>query len=220
MTTFTELVADRGLAAVSVTDVVAHAGVSRSAFYACFDDLAGCADAAYERFISVLLTRLAQAMDPTDHWQVFVESPVRAYLETLQSDPVVARAMQIEMDARQARARPPSPSAETDRRRHRCQARGATPGRPLDRTAPRRSLPRDGLRRAPACLRCARRRHRAGPARARRADAPMDRCCRTRRRKRGHLDVPLDALAARPSDPSHQHANRERGFASTSSIFS
>jgi hypothetical protein len=49
MTAFTELVADRGLAAVSVTDVVAHAGVSRSAFYACFDDLAGCADAAYER---------------------------------------------------------------------------------------------------------------------------------------------------------------------------
>lgn len=98
MTAFTELVADRGLAAVSVTDVVAHAGVSRSAFYACFDDLAGCADAGYERFITVLLTRLAQAMDPTDHWQVFVESAVRAYLETLQSDLVVARAMQIEMD--------------------------------------------------------------------------------------------------------------------------
>ena len=107
MTAFTELVADRGLAAVSVTDVVAQAGISRSAFYACFDDLAGCADAAYERFISVLLTRLAQAMDPTDHWQVFVESAVRAYLETLQHDPVVARAMQIEMDAagKPARAR-------------------------------------------------------------------------------------------------------------------
>ena len=99
MTAFTELVADRGLAAVSVTDVVAHAGVSRSAFYACFDDLAGCADAAYERFISVLLTRLGQAMDPTDHWQAFVESAVRAYLEALQADQVVARAMQIEMDA-------------------------------------------------------------------------------------------------------------------------
>jgi len=99
MAAFTELVADRGLAAVSVTDVVAHAGVSRSAFYACFDDLAACADAAYERFISVLVTRLLDAMDPTSHWHSFVESAIRAYLETLQADLVVARAMQLEMDA-------------------------------------------------------------------------------------------------------------------------
>jgi AcrR family transcriptional regulator len=99
MTAFTELVAHRGLAAVSVTDVVAHAGVSRSAFYGSFPDLAACADAAYERFIAVLLTRLTRAMNATDDWHVYVESAVRAYLETLQSDPVVARAMQIEMDA-------------------------------------------------------------------------------------------------------------------------
>ena len=99
MSAFSELVADRGLARVSVTDVVAHAAVSRAAFYACFDGLADCADAAYERFISVLLTRLAEAMDPTDHWHAFVESAVRAYLEALQADPVVARAMQLEMDA-------------------------------------------------------------------------------------------------------------------------
>ena len=105
MSAFTELVADRGLAEVSVTDVVAHAAVSRAAFYACFDDLAGCADAAYERFISVLLTRLAQAMDPTEHWHAFIESAVRAYLEALQADPVVARAMQLEMDAAGAPAR-------------------------------------------------------------------------------------------------------------------
>ena len=99
MAAFTELVADRGLAAVTVTDVVAHASVSRAAFYACFDDLPACADAAYERFISVLLTRLAAAMDPTAHWHDFVESAIRAYLETLQADIVVTRALQIEMDA-------------------------------------------------------------------------------------------------------------------------
>jgi AcrR family transcriptional regulator len=99
MAAFAELVADRGLASVTVTDVVAHARVSRAAFYACFDDLAGCADAAYERFIAVLLEHLGTAMNPADHWHVFVESAVRAYLEALQADPVVARAMQIEMDA-------------------------------------------------------------------------------------------------------------------------
>lgn len=99
MVAFTELVADQGLASVTVGDVVGRAAVSRAAFYSCFDDLAGCGDAAYERFISVLLERLGSAMDPTDHWQRFIDSAVRAYLEALQSDPVVARAMQIEMDA-------------------------------------------------------------------------------------------------------------------------
>lgn len=99
MSAFTELVADRGLAEVSITDVVGHAAVSRAAFYACFDGLAECGDAAYERFISVLLTRLAQAMNPTDHWHAFIESAIRAYLEALQADRVVARAMQLEMDA-------------------------------------------------------------------------------------------------------------------------
>lgn len=39
------------------------------------------------------------------HWHEFVESAVRAYLEALQADPVVARAMQIEMDAAGKRAR-------------------------------------------------------------------------------------------------------------------
>ena len=78
---------------------MARAAVSRAAFYSCFDDLSGCADAAYERFIAVLLERVSEALDPTDHWQEFVESAVRAYLETLQADLVVAKAMQIEMDA-------------------------------------------------------------------------------------------------------------------------
>lgn len=99
MTAFTELVAHRGLLAVSVSDVVARAGVSRSAFYACYDDLAACADAAYERFISLVVTSVSEALDPSLHWTAYVEAGVRAYLDTLRADPVVARAMQLEMDA-------------------------------------------------------------------------------------------------------------------------
>ena len=99
MAAFSELVAEHGLGAVTIGDLVGHTAVSRGAFYSCFDDLASCGDAAYDRFISVLLERLGEAMDPTDHWHEFVASAVRAYLETLQSDPVVSRAMQIEMDA-------------------------------------------------------------------------------------------------------------------------
>ena len=159
MAAFTELVADRGLRSVTVTDVVAHAGVSRAAFYSCFDDLTGCANAAYERFISVLLTRLAEAMDPSDHWHEFVESAIRAYLEALQADPVVARAMQIEMDAAGKPARIRRRRAlRADRRRNRVATRAATPGGPLDRTAARRGTPRDRLRRPPARLRRTRKR--------------------------------------------------------------
>ena len=99
MAAFTELVAAHGLTAVTVGDVVARANVSRTAFYGSFEDLAACADATYERFIAVLLTRLTQAMDPTSHWHEFTSSAVRTYLETLQDDRVVARAMQLEMDA-------------------------------------------------------------------------------------------------------------------------
>ena len=110
MAAFTELVADQGLSSVTIADVVGHAGVSRAAFYGSFDGLPACADAAYERFISVLLTRLGGAMNPTDDWYAFIQSAVSAYLEALQADPVVARAMQIEMDAA-------GPSARV-RRRH------------------------------------------------------------------------------------------------------
>ncbi|MCB0861902.1 MAG: TetR/AcrR family transcriptional regulator [Solirubrobacterales bacterium] len=99
MAGFCEAVAERGLAGLTVADVVSRVGVSRSAFYDCFDDLEGCADSSYERFISVLVERLFFALDPELPWDRYVEAGIRAYLGALQSDPVVARAMQIEMDA-------------------------------------------------------------------------------------------------------------------------
>jgi AcrR family transcriptional regulator len=99
MTAFAELVAERGLAAVTITDVVAHAAVSRATFYACFEDLHDCADATYERFISVVVARITDALDPAVPYFEFVASAVRGYLGALQADPVVARAMQLEMDA-------------------------------------------------------------------------------------------------------------------------
>ena len=99
MSAFSELVADRGLGARLRHRRRRARGRLTRGVLRLLDGLADCADAAYERFISVLLTRLADAMDPTDHWHAFVESAVRAYLEALQADPVVARAMQLEMDA-------------------------------------------------------------------------------------------------------------------------
>ena len=47
----------------------------------------------------MLLGELAQAIGRATDWHALVEAAIRAYLETLQADPVVARAMQVEMDA-------------------------------------------------------------------------------------------------------------------------
>lgn len=96
---FTELVAEHGLAAVSVAGVVKRAAVSRTAFYANFADLSACADAAYERFAAVLLERVtAAAAEPRD-WLELIAAIIDAYLDTICSDLVVTRAMMLEMDA-------------------------------------------------------------------------------------------------------------------------
>jgi AcrR family transcriptional regulator len=106
MASLTELLAARGYPAVKVGDVAARAGVSRAAFYECFKDKEACAFAAYDRFIEVLLGRLA-ATEAPDRWHGYMQVLLDAYLGTLQQDLVVARAFQVEMDAvgREARER-------------------------------------------------------------------------------------------------------------------
>ena len=105
MVAFTELIAAHGYAPVRIADVVARAGVSREAFYDCFEDKDGCAIACYERFIEVLLARVGEGLAVSDDRTEWVASTIEAYLGTLQADPVVARAFQIEMDAAGAWAR-------------------------------------------------------------------------------------------------------------------
>ncbi|MGZ6268340.1 MAG: TetR/AcrR family transcriptional regulator, partial [Candidatus Limnocylindrales bacterium] len=80
-------------------DVAKRAGVSLAAFYECFENMDACVFAGYDRFIEVLLTRIA-AVDTTDQDRTtLVKLVLRTYLETLQSDVVVARAFQVEIDA-------------------------------------------------------------------------------------------------------------------------
>jgi AcrR family transcriptional regulator len=104
MAALTELVAVKGFAAVGVGDVTERARVSRASFYLCFTDHQACAFAAYDRFIEVLLSRLAEASGGPV-WEEHFAELVRAYLGTLQCDLVVARAFQVEMDAMGSQAR-------------------------------------------------------------------------------------------------------------------
>lgn len=98
MAAVTELIAAHGFLAVRVGDISARAGVSRAAFYACFETKEQCVFAAYDRFIEVLLGRLG-SLDPTAAGDDFLAQVVEEYLTTLQQDLVVARAFQVEIDA-------------------------------------------------------------------------------------------------------------------------
>jgi AcrR family transcriptional regulator len=101
----TELLAADGYRGFGVREICARAAVSRAVFYACFADKDACVFAAYDRFIEVFLDRLAAVTG--DDWPGCVRDFVAAYLATLQSDLVAARAFQVEMDAlgRDARER-------------------------------------------------------------------------------------------------------------------
>jgi AcrR family transcriptional regulator len=101
----TEIMASDGYRAVGVREIAARARVSRAAFYECFADKDECVVAAYDRFIGVLIDRVVGALQTTTHWSSTVEVVIGAYLETLQSDLVVARAFQVEMDGLGRRAR-------------------------------------------------------------------------------------------------------------------
>jgi AcrR family transcriptional regulator len=95
----TELLAAHGYRGFRPTDVACRAGVSLAAFYACFDNKDACVFAGYDRFIEVLLGKLAAVDAEGLDRPGLVHAVVGSYLDTLGSDPVVARAYQVEIDA-------------------------------------------------------------------------------------------------------------------------
>ncbi len=103
----TELLAAKGVGAVGPAEVAKRAGVSLDAFYECFEGKEQCIFSGYDRFIGVLLERLLAADVEGQTRVELVDTLLGAYIETLQSDLVVARAYQMEIDTLgpEARAR-------------------------------------------------------------------------------------------------------------------
>lgn len=99
MIAVTEQMAALGYRAVGVREIASHARISRAAFYECFADKDACVFAAYDRFIAVLIDRLIGSVETVTTWDATVAAVVDAYLGTLASDLVAARAFQVEMDA-------------------------------------------------------------------------------------------------------------------------
>lgn len=105
MAAVTELLAANGYAGFGPADIAQRAGVSLAAFYDSFENKDACIFAGYDRFIEVLLGRMLQVDIKGLDRPALVREHVHAYIDTLDSDHVVARAFQMEIDALGAPAR-------------------------------------------------------------------------------------------------------------------
>jgi AcrR family transcriptional regulator len=93
-----ELVGDRGYAATSVPDVVTAARVSRSGFYALFDDKTDCFLALIDGLAEQLLRALFD-LRGTDDWDAALDRGVDVYLSFWRDQPLFARAYLVELHA-------------------------------------------------------------------------------------------------------------------------
>lgn len=89
-------VAENGYDAATVTDAVRLARVSRGTFYELFESKEACLLAAYRAGYEVLEERIRTAVRGASDWREELRLGIRAYLKTLEQDPVFARVYLIE----------------------------------------------------------------------------------------------------------------------------
>lgn len=91
-----EAVAEKGYAAVTLTDIVKQAKVSRRVFYANFESKEQCFLAAFEVVVEHLHELVAEAAAPVDDWPGQALAATRAVLAFLASEPDLARLCLVE----------------------------------------------------------------------------------------------------------------------------
>ena len=98
-------VAEKGYARATVSDIVAAAGVSRTAFYEHFDGKEDCLVEAYRASVTITLERMAAAATDaaTGGWRAALTAGVRSVFETIREHPAIARATYVELAGAGAR---------------------------------------------------------------------------------------------------------------------
>ena len=91
-----QAVAEKGYEAATVADAVRLARVSRGTFYELFESKEACLLAAYKVVYEVLEERIGTAIRGAEDWRAELRLGIRAYLQTLERDPVFARVYLIE----------------------------------------------------------------------------------------------------------------------------
>jgi len=92
-------VAEKGYAAVTLSDVVRHAKVSRRVFYANFESKERCFLAAFDVVVGHLRELVAEAVEGVDGWPQQAIDATRATLAFLAAEPDLARLILVESRA-------------------------------------------------------------------------------------------------------------------------
>lgn len=90
-------VATQGYADTTIADIVREAGVSRRTFYEYFTDKPGCLIALHAAASQNALAVLRSAIQPDRGWQAQVEHAIAAYLGALALNPVLMRALFVDI---------------------------------------------------------------------------------------------------------------------------
>jgi AcrR family transcriptional regulator len=85
------LVAERGVAALTLGDVLARAGVTRRVFYECFDDRDACLLAAFDLGVQRAAQRIAPAYDAQSRWRDAIRAGLAELLRFLDDEPALGR---------------------------------------------------------------------------------------------------------------------------------
>jgi len=94
-----EAVAEKGYAAVTLSDIVRHAKVSRRVFYANFESKEQCFLAAFEVVVDHLRELIVEAVAGIDEWPRQAIAATRAVLAFLAAEPDLARLCLVESRA-------------------------------------------------------------------------------------------------------------------------
>ena len=90
------IVAEKGYEAATVADAVRLARVSRGTFYELFESKEACLAAAYRLGAEVLEARVRDAVRGAADWREELRLGLRAYLQTLDEEPLFARVYLLE----------------------------------------------------------------------------------------------------------------------------
>jgi AcrR family transcriptional regulator len=93
------VVAEKGYGATTVADLTREAGISRTTFYAMFEDKEACFLAAYDSVADALVKRVAAAYEAEDRWPDRARAGLAALLEALAEEPEIARLALVDVGA-------------------------------------------------------------------------------------------------------------------------
>ncbi len=99
-----DVVAEHGVANVTVAHIVARSGVSRRTFYELFADREDCFLAAFDDAIARIGSVVVPAFEAERSWRAGVRAAVIALLEWLEGDPATGRLVIVESLAAGAKA--------------------------------------------------------------------------------------------------------------------